>query len=119
GVVGAEHADGARQADARGASGSSGQHDSRRRYDELGAVMLAHAEDVQPDLIGELDLLEEPADPLLRADRPTGLWVGGSLAEAVDAELHEAKCERRYPTVLGLRPICERIPWTSDSRFGR
>src|SRR4030081_2583724 len=56
GVVGAQHRDGARQPDAFGPRGGGSQHDGRSGYDELGAVMLAHPEDVQADLIGELDL---------------------------------------------------------------
>jgi len=60
--------------------------------------MLADPEDVEPDLIGELDLLEESADPLLRADRSTGPRVGRSLAEAVDAELHEGQVCKEMST---------------------
>src|SRR2546428_12054507 len=97
-VVRAEHGDGARQADVFGARGGSGKDDRRRGHDELGAVMLADPEDVEPDLIGELDLLEESADPLRRADRSTGPRVGRSLAEAVDAELHEGQVCKEMST---------------------
>ena len=34
---------------------------------EVGAVVLADAEDVEPDLVGQLDLLEQVAQPLRRA----------------------------------------------------
>ena len=44
-----------------------GEHDGRRRDGEVGPVMLADAEDVEPDLVGELGLLDELAQALLRA----------------------------------------------------
>src|SRR5437867_12694319 len=50
--------------------------------------MLADAEDVEAEPVGELDLLDEPPEPLPCADRPTALRVGCHLAEAVDPELH-------------------------------
>ena len=43
------------------------EHDRRRRDDEVGPVVLADAEDVEPDLVGQLDLLEQVAQPLLLA----------------------------------------------------
>ena len=43
-----------------------GQDDRRRGDDEVGAVMLADAEDVEADLVGELDLLDQVAQPLRR-----------------------------------------------------
>ena len=55
-----------RQADARGARRGRGEHDGGRRDGEVGAVVLADAEDVEADLVGELDLLEEVAQALLR-----------------------------------------------------
>src|SRR5437899_1322435 len=88
-VIGAEHGDSARQADAFGPRRGGGQDNGRRGHDKFRAVMLADPEDIKAHLVCELDLLQEPADTLLRADRPTGLRVGRPLAEAVDAELHE------------------------------
>ena len=38
-----------------------GEHDRRRGDDEVRPVVLADAEDVEPDLVGELDLLEQVA----------------------------------------------------------
>ena len=46
--------------------GGRGEHDRRRGDGEVGAVVLADAEDVEPDLVGELDLLEQVAQPLAR-----------------------------------------------------
>ena len=58
------------------------QHDGGRRDGEVGAVVLADAEDVEPDLVGELDLLDQVAEPLARAG------PGGEIAEAREAEFH-------------------------------
>jgi hypothetical protein len=44
-------------------------------------VVLAHAEDVEAELVGERDLLEQVAQPFLRADRRAGAGVGGRLAK--------------------------------------
>ena len=85
-IVGAEDGDGAREPDRLRASGGGGQHDRRRRHREVGTMVLADAEDVEPDLVGELDLLEQVAQTLLWAD-----LVRGQLREGVDAELHAAK----------------------------
>jgi len=52
-------------------------------------MVLAHAEHVQADLVGELDLLDEVADALLRADDRAGR-VRRALSEGVDAEFHGA-----------------------------
>ena len=49
-----------------GARRRRGEHDRRRRDGEVGPVVLADAEDVEPDLVGQLDLLEQVAQPLLR-----------------------------------------------------
>jgi hypothetical protein len=35
-------------------------------------VVLADAEDVEPDLVGQLDLLDQVAQPLMRTD---GAWA--------------------------------------------
>ena len=58
--------DGAGEADALGARGGGGEHDGGRRDGEVGAVVLADAEDVEADLVGELDLLDQVAEALLR-----------------------------------------------------
>jgi hypothetical protein len=51
-------------------------------------MVLADAEDVEPDLLGERDLLEQVAHPLYRADRLACLWIGAQLCERIDAQLH-------------------------------
>ncbi len=50
-------------------SARGGEHDGGRGDDEVGAVVLADAEDVEPDLVGELDLLDQVAHPLPRRAR--------------------------------------------------
>ena len=47
--------------------------------------MFADAEDVEPNLVGELDLLEQVAQPLRGAD-----GTGGQLGEGIDAKFHVA-----------------------------
>ena len=69
------------------ARGRGGEHDGRRGDGEVGPVVLADAEDVEPDLVGELDLLDQVAEALLRAE-DGARRVGRALSEGVDAELH-------------------------------
>ena len=52
----------------------------------IGAVMLAQAVDVEPDLIGQLDFLEQIFQPLRRAHRLAGHRVGGQFGERRNAE---------------------------------
>jgi len=87
-IVRADDADRARQADALGARGRGSEHDGRRGNNELPTVMIPKAVDVEAHFVGELDLVEEPPHPLVRADRSSGLRVGRRLPEAVHTELH-------------------------------
>ena len=50
--------------------------------------MFTDAEDVQAELVGELDLLQQVPHPLLGTDRLPGLRVGVELREGVEADLH-------------------------------
>ena len=45
-----------------------GEHDRGRGDREVRSMVLAEAEDVEPDLLGALDLLEEVPESLCRAD---------------------------------------------------
>jgi hypothetical protein len=87
-VVRAEGGDGAREPDALRAGGRGAEHDRRRGHGEVRPVMLADAEDVEADLIGEPHLLEQVAQALLRADGAPRRRVGRDLTERVEAELH-------------------------------
>src|SRR2546430_1934478 len=60
---------------------SRGEPEGGRRGDEVRAVVLADPEDVQPDLLGELDLLQEVA-------HPRGRILVVQLRKRVDADLH-------------------------------
>ena len=58
-----------------GALGRGREQHRRRRGQEIRPVMLADAEHLQADLIGQLDLLHQVAQPLRRAQH---LPVAGS-----------------------------------------
>ena len=91
GIIGGKHRDGAGQAYGLGARGGSRQHDVRRRDQIVGPVVFAQAEDVETDLIGQFDLLDEIADPLDRIEPHAGRRVGHIVAEGVDAEFHSGR----------------------------
>ena len=66
--------------------GGGGEDDGRSGVEELGAVMFADAEDVEADLVGERDLVEQMLHALL------GVRVGpvrgrDGCCKAVDADL--------------------------------
>ncbi len=46
-------------------------------------MVLAHTEDVEPDLVGELDLLHEVAQP------PLGRLALSDVSEREDTDLHD------------------------------
>ena len=66
-IVGAEDGDRAGQPDPLRALRRGGEDDRGRGHDEVRPVVLAHSEDIQPDLVGQLDLLDEIPGPLRRA----------------------------------------------------
>ena len=73
------------------------EHDRGRRDGEVRPVVLADAEDVEPDLVGELDLLHQIAQPLRR------VGAGTELRERVDPDLHAGAlylCGRESPWLL-------------------
>jgi hypothetical protein len=85
-VIRAQHGDGARQPDPLRARRGCRQRDDGRRHDEVRAMVLTDAEHIEPDLLGQVDLLEElahPASCVRRAAAP-----GGQLGEGVEADLH-------------------------------
>jgi hypothetical protein len=82
GVRGAQHGHRAREPDALRAHRGRPQHHRRGRDGEVGAVVLADAEDVESDLLGEDDLLHEVAHALLRAR------ARGYVGERRQPELH-------------------------------
>ena len=66
GIGGAENGDGAGEADVFRARRGGGQDDRRRGVEKFGAVMLADAEDVEADFVGEFDFVEETVQPFGR-----------------------------------------------------
>ena len=78
-IVRAKHCDRARQADIFGALYGRSEYDGRGRDGVVGAVVLADAEDVEADLVGQLGLLEEVAQPLCRVD------LGADVGEGVES----------------------------------
>ena len=63
-VVGAEDRDGGAEVDALGAAGDRGEDDLRRADGEVGAVVLADAEEVDAELVGQLGLGDDVAEDL-------------------------------------------------------
>src|SRR5690349_11180464 len=61
-------------------------------------MMLADTVHIEPDLIGELDLLDEITQALRGSDRTTGLRIRGDLRERIDSDLHVGA-----PQSIGLR----------------
>src|SRR5690606_3542545 len=83
---GAEHGHRGPEADARGPRRDAREHDLGRAHGEVGAVVLADAEEVDPDLVGELGLLDDVADRARAADE-RAVGSGGHVAERVEAQL--------------------------------
>ncbi len=81
-IVGAEHVDCAREPDPLRPHRGSREDGRGGRDGEVGAVVLPDAEDVEPDLVGELDLLDQVPQTLLRVE------ARRQLREGVDPELH-------------------------------
>jgi len=53
--------------------------------------MLADAEHIEPDLVGQRHLLDQVAQPLRWVEDFAGGGVGGVFNEGVDADFHEAR----------------------------
>ena len=88
-IVRAEHADGARQPDMLRPLGHRCEGDRRGRDGEIRPMVLADAEDVEPDLVGKRCLLDQVAQALRGRDRAARCRVGGELREGVETEFHE------------------------------
>jgi hypothetical protein len=85
-VVGAEHGHPGGQVDARGLRRDPGEYRLGGRDRELGAVVLAHRDDVKAGLIGDDSLGDDPPDRLRVRDDLAAV-VPGQVPEGVDAEL--------------------------------
>ena len=51
-------------------------------------MVFADGVDVETDLVGEHDFLEQIAHPLLLADEMAGVRIGEAVAEGGDAQFH-------------------------------
>ena len=101
GVGGAEDGDGAGEANIFCARGGGGEDDGGGGVEEFGAVVLADAEDVQADLVGELDFVDEVAESLGRAEGDAGDGV-----RAVAAKLSRPICMGTTPDMRMLIDGC-------------
>ena len=91
-VVRAQHRDGAREPDALGALTGRSQGDGRRRHREVGPMVFADPEHLQADLVRQLDLLDQVAQPPGCGDGAAARRVGRKLREGVDADLDGGNC---------------------------
>ena len=62
------------------------QYHSGRRRDEIGAMVLAHAEDVEPHLVGQDGGFDDILQPLLGRNEVAGGRVNSALGKGEDAE---------------------------------
>jgi hypothetical protein len=62
--------------------------------------MFAEPEHIEPDAIGQFDLLQNVGEALVHVDRLAGRGIAPGLDEGVSAELHERPLPR---TLLGAR----------------
>ena len=76
-------------------------------------MVLPHAEDVEPDLVGQDDLVEQVRHPLLDGERRVR-----ALTERVEAELHQsvasAAC-RRGPRGISSDAMMAMAPATAEN----
>ena len=86
----------------RRARGDRGEHDVAGGHRELVGVVLADAEEVDPDPVGEHALLDHAADRVRVRQRPS-VSVVDQVAEGVEAE-HERERQRR--AVLSGFGVC-------------
>ena len=82
----AQHGHCAGQADTSGSCCRGGQDDARGRVEEVAAVVLADAKDVQADLVSALNALEQLAQSNFRAGGEAG--VVERSGETIDSDLH-------------------------------
>ncbi len=105
GVGRAQHRDRAGEADRIRAGSRSRQNDRRGGIQEFGAVVLAHAEHVEPDAIGDLDLLEEIGHAIGCRRRFARRRIGEDCRETVDADFHSEPLAQSSAAARDLRRI--------------
>lgn len=85
GIVGGEDRDAGAEADAGGAGGHGGEDRLGRRDREIGAMMLAERDHIDPNFVGQHPLLHHVADDLRLGLRGPVRAVG-DVAKGVEAE---------------------------------
>lgn len=84
----AQHRHRARQTDLARPGGGGRKNDGRRGIEKLGAMVLADAEDVEPDTVGGFNLVKQIRHAIGRGRKQTGRRVGKDGCKAVDAYFH-------------------------------
>ena len=102
GIGGAQNGDGAGEADFFGARSGRGENDGGSGVEKLFAMMLADAEDVEADLVGEFDFFEQMLETVDRLEFQAGGRVGDGRCETVDADFHETKSDDWARTTVTL-----------------
>ena len=85
-IGGTENGHGAGKAYLLRSRGGGAEDDSRRRIQEILAMVLPDPKRVQPDLVGELDLFDQVSKAVAWIDRAAR--IGVCRSEAIDADLH-------------------------------
>jgi hypothetical protein len=89
-VVGGEHRDRRAEADALRPRGDRCEQDLGRRDGEIGAVMLAKADDIDAELVRKHRFLDDVADDL-RMGQQTAVGAGGDVAERVEPQFNDVR----------------------------
>jgi hypothetical protein len=103
--------------DPRRPSRDGGEDDLGGGHREIGTVVLADAEEVEPELVGEDRLVDDVADDLGGRERPAGR-VEGDVAEGVETQL-ELGCWSGYRGHGGLLSDRSFVRWFVDRSVGR
>ena len=96
GIVRAEHGDRARQADPFGPHGSRRQDHRRRRHGVVRPVVFSDTEDIEPDLVGQLDLLNQMAHAHIGRQRDARLRVARDIGKGIQTEFNHGSDLRPY-----------------------
>src|ERR1700733_15181275 len=87
-VGGTQHRNRAREPDRLGAGSRSRQDDCRSRVQKFGTVVFAHAEDVEPNPISNLDLFKEIGHAIGSRRWLARPRIGEDCCKTIDADLH-------------------------------
>ncbi len=87
-VCGAQHRNRARKTDRLGAGSGRRKNDCWRRVEKLSAVVFTHAEHVEPNLVGDLDLFKKIGHPISSRWGRTRRWIGEDGCKTVNADFH-------------------------------